>query len=86
MALFIYNIFLSLSPLLVLGLITAFSIVNPRYQRSGIYLVSFGVAIAVYITASVLRKQGTPLLLLLVSLLFLAAGLFFFRTRTKASF
>jgi lipopolysaccharide export system permease protein len=86
MALFIYNIFLSLSPLLVLGLITAFSIVNPRYQRSGIYLVSFGIAIAVYITASVLRKQGTPLLLLLVSLLFLAAGLFFFRTRTKASF
>jgi len=41
MALFIYNIFLSLSPLLTLGILISFSIINPRYQRSSIYLVQY---------------------------------------------
>jgi len=86
MAFFIYNIFLSLSPLLILGAIVAFSIIHPRYQRSGIYLVSFTAAITLYITASILRKQGTPLLLLMVSLLFLTVSILLFHKKSKAGF
>jgi len=86
MALFVYNIFLSLSPLLVLGLLIAFSVINPRYQRSHAYLVSFGVILAIYLAASLLKKEGTPLLLLLVSLLFFGASILFFSSRSKARF
>lgn len=86
MALFVYNLFLSLSPLLVLGIVIAFSIINPRYQSPHTYLISFGMILAIYLSASLLKKEGTPLLLLFVSLLFLAASLFFFSTRSKARF
>ena len=86
MALLIYNIFLSLSPLLVLGMIAAFSIIHPRYQKSYTYLTGFGVSVMVYVTASLLRKQGTPLLLLSVSLLFLLLSALLFRYKTKAHF
>ena len=86
MALFIYNIFLSLSPLLTLGILISFSIINPRYQRPSIYLVSFGVAAAVYLMASLLKKQGTPLLLLAISLSFLLLSAFLFQKKAKASF
>jgi len=86
MAFFIYNIFLSLSPMLVLGSIISFSLINPRYQKSRIYLVSFSTAITLYIIASLLRKQGTPLLLLAVSLSFLLLSAFLFQKKAKASF
>ena len=86
MAYFIYNIFLSLSPLLVLGLIAAFSIVNPRYQRSHTYIIGFGVAFAVYMTASLLRKQGTPWILFAISTLFILLGMILFHYRAKARF
>ncbi len=86
MARFIYNIFLALSPLLTLGILVSYSVINPRYQQSSIYLVSFGVATVVYLTASLLKKQGTPLLLLAVSLCFLLLSAFLFRKKAKASF
>jgi lipopolysaccharide export system permease protein len=86
MAYFIYNIFLSLSPLLVLGLIAAFSIINPRYQRLHSYSIGFSVAFAVYIAASLLRKQGTPWILFAISTLFVVIGMILFHYKTKARF
>jgi len=86
MALFVYNIFLSLSPLLVLGMLVAFSVVNPRYQKSHTYLVSFTMILAIYLTASLLRKEGTPLLLLVASLLFLGCSILFFSKKAKVDF
>ena len=86
MALFVYNIFLSLSPLLVLGMIIAFSVINPRYQKSHTYLISFGMIVAIYIAASLLRKEGTPLLLLMLSLSFLSMSFILFFKKAKANF
>ena len=86
MALFIYNIFLSLSPLLVLGMIIAFSVINPRYQKPRTYLISFTMIVAIYLAASLLRKEGTPLLLLAVSLFFLGSSILFFSKKAKADF
>ncbi len=86
MALFVYNIFLSLSPLLVLGMVVTFSVINPRYQKSRTYLISFGMIVAVYIAASLLRKEGTPLLLLVLSLSFLGMSLMLFSKKAKANF
>ncbi len=86
MALFIYNIFLSLSPLLVLGMVIAFSVINPRYQKSHTYLISFGMIMAIYVAASLLRKEGTPLLLLILSLSFLGMSLILFSKKAKADF
>ena len=86
MARFVYSIFLSLSPLLVLGAIIAFSVINPRYQRSNLYLVSFSISLALYAVASILLKQGTPTMLLLVSLSFLVASTLLFYTKLKARF
>lgn len=86
MALFIYNIFLSLSPLLALGIIAAFSIINPRYERAHVYLVSFGVTISIYAVASFLKKQGTPMLLLLFCTIYVAIGIYLFQKRTRKSY
>jgi len=86
MALFVYNIFLSLSPLFILGMIIAFSVINPRYQRSRTYLIGFAMTLAIYLSASLLKKEGTLLMLLLISCLFLAASALFFYKKTKAHF
>jgi len=86
MAYFIYNIFLSLSPLLVLALIAAFSIINPRYQKPHTYLIGFSIAFTVYAVASLLRKTGTPTLLLLTCVLFLVGGYLLFRKKAQRNF
>ena len=86
MALFVYNIFLSLSPLLVLGMLIAFSVINPRYQKPRTYLVSFTMIVTIYLAASLLRKEGTPLLLLAISLFFLGSSILFFSKKAKADF
>ena len=86
MAFLIYNLFLSLSPLLVLGMLMAFSIINPRYQKPHTYLVGFATAMVIYAIASVLRKEGTPLLLILFSLFFIIISTTLFVKKTKARF
>ncbi len=86
MALFIYSIFISISPFLILAIVAAFSIINPRYQRAHIYLVSFAITMAIYATASFLKKQGTPTILLLFCILYISIGVFLFYRRTRRNF
>jgi len=86
MAHFVYYLFLSLSPLLVTGMILAFAIIHPRYQKPRTYLINFAIGTLLYGTASLLRGSGTPLMLLVCVLLFLTAGTLLFMRRTKAHF
>ncbi len=86
MAQFIYNIFISISPILVLVLIAAFSIINPRYQKENIYLVGFGITIAIYSAASVLKKTGTPLALITIATVFVVMGAIFFHRLVRSRF
>ena len=86
MALFVYDLFLSLSPLLILGMAAALSIIHPRYEKSSVYLVSFGIAVLLYASATFLKKSGTPLSFLLISSLFILSSILLFRKRTQANF
>ncbi|NKQ40285.1 MAG: LptF/LptG family permease [Sulfurovum sp.] len=86
MAQLIYRIFLSLSPVLVLAGITAFSIINPRFQGNNTYLVSFTTVMSIYLIGSLLRKHGTPTLLMFASGIFILLGIILFNKRTKAHF
>jgi len=86
MARLIYDIFLSISPLLVLLPITAFSITNPRYQKSHTYAVAAVTTAIIYAVASFLMKSGTPQHLLGISALFIAVGILLFRRNITRNF
>jgi len=86
MAAFTYNLFLSLSPLLVLGIIAAFTIINPRSQRSVANITSFTITLLIYLGAAYLRREGTPLTLLLLSSSLLLASISLFKNRIGGKF
>lgn len=83
---FTYNVFLSLSPVIVLMIIAAYSIINPRYEQSHTYLVSFAISIAIYAIATFLRKHGTPSMLVLFTLSIILLGAMLFQYRTRRNF
>ena len=70
----LYFIFLSLIPIMGLYAISAFSIINPRYNKNYAYHILAVVTIVPYGIATVLDKQGTPLMLLGIFILLIIIG------------
>jgi len=64
-----FFIFASLIPLLSLGIIAAFSIINPRYQKNYAYHILTLTTIGLYSLAIILEKKGDiPMLIAFISL------------------
>jgi lipopolysaccharide export system permease protein len=73
------SIFISLIPLLCLYLVSAFTIINPRYQANHTFLVIGGVVAYFYLIASGLQRFGTLWGLVLVTLITAALGIWTYR-------
>lgn len=86
MSRFVYNIFISLTPILSLLLIAGLSIINPRYQKSSIYLVSFFVLAIVYTLGSALKESGTYVSFVISIFSFLAISVWVFYKRVRSTF
>jgi lipopolysaccharide export system permease protein len=68
----LFFIFISLIPMMGLYMVSAFSIINPRYNKNYAYHILALTTIVLFGVATVLKKQGTPLILLgIVTLVFL---------------
>lgn len=65
----LFFILVSLIPLLSIYLISAFTMINPRYQPNRSFVVIFLSTLFFYLTASSLEKWGNPMSLLVVVLL-----------------
>ena len=62
----LFFIFISLIPLIGLYIVSAFSIINPRYNKNYAYHILGLTTILLFGIATVLKKQGTPLILLVI--------------------
>ena len=82
----LYLIFVSLSPLLVFGIIASMTFFNPRYQRSLSIAVIFIIALAIYIPAAILQKTGSILFFAAASLLLAAASVLLIRNKILRHF
>ncbi|MDD2451379.1 MAG: LptF/LptG family permease [Sulfurovum sp.] len=82
----LFNLFISLIPLLSVNLIAAFTIINPRYQKNHTMLTTFVVILMLYLIASVLQKNGTLSLLLVASTVLWATGCWLFKKRVSRYF
>jgi len=82
----LFFIYISLIPIMGLLSISAFSIINPRYQKNYAYIVVAVVAIALYGTAMALENSGTFLLLLLAIIMPIIIGLLLFRHNVSRYF
>ena len=68
----LFFIFISLIPLMGLYMVSAFSIINPRYNKNYAYHILALTTIVLFGVATILKKQGTPLILVgIVTLVFL---------------
>jgi lipopolysaccharide export system permease protein len=68
----LFFIFISLIPMMGLYMVSAFSIINPRYNKNYAYHILALTTIVLFGIATILKKQGTPLILLgIVTLVFL---------------
>ena len=81
-----FFIFISLIPILALSLIASFSIINPRYQKNYAYHILAITTIGLYGIGIVLRKQGTPFLLLAASSLVLMLGYYLYKRQVLRFF
>lgn len=81
-----FFLFVSLIPVLSLYLVSAFSMINPRYQSNHSFIVIFLTTLSLYLIASSLEKWGTvPILIAAVSGVF-ALGLYLFNKRVARYF
>jgi len=78
--------FLSLLPLLSLYIVASYTMINPRYQPNRSFLVIFTTTFILYITASALKKWGTPSLLLLCIFIAITIGKWLFHKRVAKYF
>lgn len=86
MSKFTYNIFISFSPLLSILLAAGLSIINPRYQKSSIYLVSALILILIYTLGSILKNSGTIGLLFVSVVSLVLAGYLTYKKRVMSTF
>ncbi|MDD3591525.1 MAG: LptF/LptG family permease [Sulfurovum sp.] len=82
----LFNLFISLIPLLSVYLIAAFTVINPRYQKNHTMLTTFVVILLLYLIASVLQKNGTLLFLVGASAVLWAVGSWLFKKRVSRYF
>ena len=64
----LFFIFISLIPILGLYIVSSFSIINPRYQKNYAYYALGVTTVSLYVIATVLKNQGS--ILMLVTALF----------------
>jgi len=60
----LFFIFISLIPIIALYIVSAFSIINPRYQKSYAYPALAITTILLYVIATLIQNQGSILLLI----------------------
>lgn len=82
----LFNLFISLIPLLSVYLIAAFTIINPRYQKNHTMLTTFVVIFILYLIASAFQKNGNLILLLIISTLLWLVGRWLFKKRVLRYF
>ena len=81
-----FFLFTSLIPLLSLYLVSAFSMINPRYQSNHSFIVIFLTALSLYLIASSLEKWGTVPLLITAIIGILVLGVYLFKKRVVRYF
>ncbi len=81
-----FFLYVSLIPILALYMVSAFTMINPRYQENHAFTIIFGTTLLLYLTASSLEKWGTPLLLVAAVILTVAAGYLLFQKRVARYF
>jgi len=81
MAWLTYYLFLSLSPLLVLGMTIALGITNPRHEKAHPHMFSFILILVVYMVASYLMRHGTPWILSSIVALFVLSNIVLLKKR-----
>ncbi|MDM5271161.1 LptF/LptG family permease [Sulfurovum sp. zt1-1] len=82
----LFNLFISLIPLLSVYLIAAFTIINPRYQKNHTILTTFVVVFILYLIASVFQKNGNLALVLVTSVFLWLVGRWLFNKRVSRYF
>jgi len=82
----LFFIYLSLIPMMALYTIASFAIINPRYQKNHAYQVLGITTIGLYAIATLLEKQGTPLLLVVSILFTFIVGKILFRNKIQRYF
>ncbi len=82
----LFFILASLIPLLSLYLVAAFTMINPRYQTNHAFLVTFGAALLLYMTASTLEKYGTVVWLFVAIFSIFLLGRWLFNLRVARYF
>jgi len=82
----LFSFFVSLIPLLSVYLISAITIVNPRYQSSNTTASTFVVTVVLFGIASYLQKKGDLLLVPLVVIGLVAFGRYLFYKRVARFF
>jgi len=78
--------YVSLIPILALYLVSAFAMINPRYQENHTFTIIFGTTLLLYLTASSLEKWGTPLLLIAAIIMTISAGYILFQKQVARYF
>ena len=82
----LFNLFISLIPLLSVYLIAAFTIINPRYQKNHTIVTTFLVVFILYLIASILQKKGDISLLLIITIVLWLVGSWLFKKRVSRYF
>jgi len=75
----LFFIYISLIPMIALYIIASFSIINPRYQKNYAYPILGITTIGLYAIATLLKNQGSFLLLGISVILTFLLGIFLFR-------
>jgi len=75
----LFFIYISLIPMMALYIIASFSIINPRYQKNYAYPILGVTTIGLYATATMLKNQGSFLLLGISVVITFIIGILFFR-------
>jgi len=70
----LFFIFISFIPIMGLYMVSAFSIINPRYNKNYAYYVLGGTTVMLFGIATILDKLGTPLILLTTIILIVLLG------------
>lgn len=82
----LFNIFVSLIPILSLFLVASFTIINPRYQKARSFIIIFSTTILLYFIASSLQKFGTVTMLASSIVTIIIVGKIMFRRNVTRYF
>jgi lipopolysaccharide export system permease protein len=82
----LFFLFVSLIPILSVYLVSAFAMINPRYQSNHSFLIIIFTTLGLYLTASSLEKWGTFTLLIITIISILFLGIFLFKKRVSKYF